>query len=229
MSSTQSAIKVATVSWKTFLTTAFVALCALSLLQNGQEQKTVMAMLQARELPPPQVDVVHESSIVYAGREYTYKFSGKLFSEANDHTLAHRIPKVGARKEESLPSIVFGVCSFGPAIVRRNLIRKTWGSIDSQVFFIIANPPLDGEVDNFTSMLMDEFEEYGDIIWVDIPEHYKHALTPKTFAFQHFANHHYLVRMDDGSRAVLDPSGKYAKTVDYIFKTDDDVFRWPWN
>jgi hypothetical protein len=59
---------------------------------------------------------------------------------------------------------------------------------------------------------------------LDIPENYRHALTPKSFAFMHFMNHHFLARIDDGSRAVLDPSRKSSKVIDYIFKADDDVF-----
>ncbi|KAL3909098.1 MAG: hypothetical protein SGILL_008224 [Bacillariaceae sp.] len=93
----------------------------------------------------------------------------------------------------------------------------------AQVFFMIANPP-DDKSGNASAMIMDEFNEHGDLVWVDIPESYRNALTPKTFVFQHFTNHHYLSRMDDGSRAVVDPSGNSATKVDYIFKTDDDVF-----
>lgn len=200
---------------------AVVGLCFFVLAQIIQQQRTFISVIKTSLW---QRVLVRHSSVIYAGRRYDYRYSAKLFAETNENTSVELGPAT-AKETQSLPNIVFGVCSFAPEIARRDLIRKTWGSMDdAQLFFIIANPPHDEDVDNVTAALLKEFDEYGDLIWLDVPESYYHSLTPKSFAFQHFANHHYLSRMEDGSRAVLDPSGKYAKTVDYIFKTDTDVF-----
>jgi hypothetical protein len=62
------------------------------------------------------------------------------------------------------------------------------------------------------SALISEFDKYGDLLWLDMPEHYRNALTPKTFMFIQFV------------RKILSRSSSSTLGVDYIFKTDDDVW-----
>jgi hypothetical protein len=170
-----------------------------------------------------QQSAMRESSFIYAGRQFQYRYSTKLFSDRDDYSDAIEVLKDDDTIISRLPNIVFGVCSFALDTIRRDLIRNTWGSQESQVFFMIANPTND-QTGNVTSMIMKEFHEHGDLIWLDIPENYRNALTPKTFAWMHFTNHHYLAKMEDGTRVVLDLNGKVALGIDYIFKTDSDVF-----
>ena len=60
----------------------------------------------------------------------------------------------------------------------------------------------------FEGGISEEFVKHGDLLWIDIPEDYRNALTPKTFAFLHFGC---MVAVSNMS-------------ADYLFKTDDDVY-----
>ncbi|KAL3919855.1 MAG: hypothetical protein SGARI_007099, partial [Bacillariaceae sp.] len=164
---------------------------------------------------------IHESSFVYAGREYRYRYSTKRFSESKD-TIPSTLLNATSEK---LPNIAFGICSVESNFLKRQLIRATWGSRHRrQTFFMVAGLFDNQQRPGAAKDTMDELQAHGDLIWLDIPEDYRHALTPKTFALMNFANHHFLGRLEDGTRAVMDASGKSATAIDYIFKTDDDVF-----
>ncbi len=125
----------------------------------------------------------------YANESYHYRYSTKLFSKN------FSIMRDGA---DILPTVVFGVCANAAKPVRRQAIRKSWGR-NVPVVFLVA-----GEWDNISQ----EFSRFGDLLWVDMPEDYRNALTPKTFAFIQFA-----------SRNAIP-----ALSLDYMFKTDDDVY-----
>ena len=180
--------------------------------------------------------LIRESSFVYAGRRYRYRYSVKLFSEAKQgipSTMVldnNSIQNATATTESVLPNMVVGVCAAAKRGIRRELIRSTWGASSKRdapssssptVFFMVGglwNA-------NGTTRLEEEMKEYGDLIWLDLPEDYRHALTPKSLALMHFVNHHYLGTLQDsGQRAVVHANGKSATPIDYLFKTDDDVF-----
>ena len=129
------------------------------------------------------------SVFVYANQTYHYRYSSKLFSK--------NFPLVRDGKE-SLPSIIFGVCANAAKPIRRQAIRKSWGR-DVAVYYLVAG--------NWNG-ISEEFVKQGDMLWVDIPEDYRNALTPKTLAFLHF-----------GSQVAMT-----KLSADYIFKTDEDVF-----
>jgi hypothetical protein len=98
---------------------------------------------------------------------------------------------------DGLPNIVFGVLSSAPQFAKRDAIRASWAYNESAVFILAGdwNP------------IAKEFDERGDIIWVNATEDYRTGLTRKTMAFIVFA------------AAKLSQSN-----LDYIFKADDDSF-----
>lgn len=145
------------------------------------------------DIPPTWLESSNVSfadhAFVYANQTYHYRFSSKLFSK--------KFPPIRDGRK-SLPPVIFGVCAHAAKPFRRQAIRKSWGR-DVPVYFLVA-----GSWDGIS----EEFFKEGDLLWVDIPEDYRNALTPKTFAFLHF-----------GSRTAMT-----KLSVKYLFKTDDDVF-----
>jgi hypothetical protein len=99
-----------------------------------------------------------------------------------------------------LPFVVFGVCANSKKPIRRHAIRRSWGQY-SPVFFIVA-----GDWDDISV----EFERQGDLLWIDAPEDYRDGLTPKSLGFIHFA--------------ATELDRRHHFPLDYIFKTDDDVY-----
>ena len=67
--------------------------------------------------------------------------------------------------------------------------------------------------------ILKELLVHDDLIWLDLPEDYRHALTPKSFMLMHFAHHHIVGVGDhnDNNKPSSSPS------IDYLFKTDDDA------
>lgn len=118
----------------------------------------------------------------------------------------YRFP--GDVDKNSILNIVIGVLSGGPSSKsRRASIRSTWGEGNS-VFFIVAGPWKEIE---------GEYNEYGDILWVDQPEEYisaildphKGALTFKTQVFMTAMYAHVI---------------KENPQVEFVYKTDDDCY-----
>lgn len=100
-------------------------------------------------------------------------------------------------------SIAVGVLSDAKTTWRRNAIRKTWGQEASNVFFIVAGP---------FEAIEQEYEEKGDLIWVDQDEVYLSdtgGLTLKTYVF---------------FGAMYDKVREANPHIKYFLKTDDDVY-----
>lgn len=134
---------------------------------------------------------------VYANSTYQYRYSTKLFAKS--------FPTMkDAGAETILPVVVYGVCANAGKPVRRNAIRKSWG-LHVPVYFLVAG--------NWESV-EEEFKRFGDLLWVDIPEDYRNALTPKTMAFVHFSS----------NKAIPAMAQALKRPVEYMFKTDDDVY-----
>jgi hypothetical protein len=113
------------------------------------------------------------------------------------HTLAYRVAPV---PKSSIEPIILGVLSeaTGEGPSRRHAIRTTWGN-GHTVYFIVAGRF--GDIEQ-------EYNQYGDLIWLDQPEVYRgetSVLTFKTLAFL---------------QIVRD----LFPRVSYAFKTDDDCF-----
>ena len=88
------------------------------------------------------------------------------------HTIYYRTKKSSFRKAKD---VIIGVLSKGPE--RRNVIRDTWAKDQKGIFFLVAGP---------WNVIAEEYETYGDIIWIDEEEIYqgeKSVLTYKTQSF----------------------------------------------
>jgi len=147
-------------------------------------------------------EISRNESFIYANTTYRYRYSTKLFSKS----FPIFQDDVGAT---TLPSVVYGVCANAGKPVRRHAIRKSWGR-EVPVYFLVA-----GHWDSIST----EFLRFGDLLWVDVPEDYRNALTPKTFAFLHFAS---LYAIPGLSHPVS--SANHPPLFEYMFKTDDDVY-----
>jgi hypothetical protein len=128
----------------------------------------------------------------------------------------YRIPKQSlirmtqSRAQTSLgiaekESIIIGVLSGSGIPERRTSIRSTWGYRRRNVFFIVGGPWED---------IQEEYDEYGDILWIDKEEIYiteTSVLTLKTETF--------LSVMYERVMKGIATSG-----IEYLFKTDDDSY-----
>jgi len=88
----------------------------------------------------------------------------------------YRIPK---RSIITSADVIIGVLSAaaGDGPTRRKSIRSTWGYRKEYVFFIVAGPWKD---------IAEEYQEHGDLLWIDKEEIYvteTSVLTLKTEAF----------------------------------------------
>jgi hypothetical protein len=137
-----------------------------------------------------------EETFLYANATYHYRYSSKLFSS--------KYPILQDGNGNVLPSVLYGVCANAAKPVRRQVIRKSWGK-ETPVYFLVAGS---------WEFVSEEFLKFGDLLWVDIHEDYRNALTPKTFAFIHFAS----------GKAIPAISEVSDRPVEYMFKTDDDVY-----
>lgn len=101
--------------------------------------------------------------------------------------------------------VIVGVLSSAgdPGPARRQSIRRTWASNRHAVFFLVAGPWED---------IAQEYEEYGDLLWIDEEEVYdgeRSVLTMKTYSF---------------FSVSYAATQKYNHPYTHIFKTDDDSF-----
>ena len=125
---------------------------------------------------------------------------------------------------------IVGVLSVPSNAKRRKTIRETWAKDESGVFFVVAG---DWE------LISEEFFAFGDLIWIDVKEHF-HKITYKTSAFfvvvdrltrEFNINYNYALKTDDDSYVALDRveaflehlSEDKAVRPDYIGKCNDDV------
>ena len=127
---------------------------------------------------------VLEDTVTISRRSFMYRYPSTLTSSrTSDKTEA--------------PVVIVGVLSRTENFNARHSIRNTWASKNSgRVFFILSGP--------WESPLLNEFELFGDIFWMDMPEEYL-RITYKVQAFFHAVNSH-------------------VESYDYVIKTDDDSY-----
>ncbi len=103
--------------------------------------------------------------------------------------------------------IVIGVLSGAGIPERRRNIRSTWGYAKYNIFFIVGGPWND---------IQEEYDTYGDILWMDREEIYiteTSVLTLKTEAF-----------LSIMYERLMGSSTSTQSQVEYLFKTDDDSY-----
>jgi hypothetical protein len=137
-----------------------------------------------------------QSHFVYGQKSYAYRYSPKLIAEMKQEIERHR----QQQQKLQLPVLFFGVCANPKKRRQRQAIRESWAQ-DAVVLFMVA-----GDWDE----VAEEFQQQGDLLWIDGPEHYRNGLTPKSLGFLHFASTQVYQR--------------HHLPFDYIFKTDDDVY-----
>jgi len=128
-------------------------------------------------------------------------------------------------------NVIVGVLSSSSNAERRKTIRATWTKDRLGIFFIVAGD---------WSLVAEEFYTFGDLIWIDVEEHY-HKITYKTAAF--FAvvdrvtselniDYAYAMKTDDDSYVALDRIEAFLKHLndenkavkpDYIGKCNAGV------
>ncbi len=121
----------------------------------------------------------------------TFRRSNVTMGQAN---YSYEVILKSQNLNHSLARLLVGVSSVNSNFAKRQAIRRTWGASAWRRYFMVAG--------NF-STVENEFYLHKDLLWVDIDEDYKSALTPKTMAFLHFAN---------------------SMKIDHAFKTDDDMY-----
>ena len=100
-------------------------------------------------------------------------------------------------------NVAVGILSAAASKNQRNSIRETWAKGRDGVFFIVAGP---------WEAVEEEYNQYGDLIWVDQKEKYRtqtSGLTFKTYVFL---------------AAMYDKVRQANPHIRYFFKTDDDVY-----
>jgi hypothetical protein len=116
--------------------------------------------------------------------------------------------------------IVIGVLSSaagrGPS--RRNYIRSTWAYRKRNIFFIVAGE-WDDEIQN-------EYDNYGDLFWIDREETYDSEDSVLTFKSQSFVTVMYNKLMTLEEEAEEEEEEEYSDNanVSFLFKTDDDSY-----
>ena len=202
---------------------------------------------------------MEELSFVYANNTYRFRFNPSKVEEMILQRSQQRRGRYNDNDDEwvnqkQLPTIMFGVISTAATKrrqLRRDAIRSTWGR-NVPLLFLVAEPfnNISSSIStttgknqdnddvsvtfNSTKLVLEEFERYGDLLWLDVPEHYR-ALTPKSFMFLQFARKILQKSSTSSSRSNIgDDSSTNTNSssnhrvlippIDYIFKTDDDVW-----
>ena len=123
---------------------------------------------------------------------------------ASCHRIFYRVPLESferAAGESTIVGVLSSAGGEGPA--RRNSIRSTWAKNRAGIFFLVAGP---------WNQIADEYNQYGDLIWIDEEEIYskwESVLTWKTYSFIAIAH-----------ELSLKVNGQYSN----LFKTDDDSY-----
>ena len=208
------------------------------------------------------VTTMEELSFLYANTTYRFRFNPAkveemIFQRSQQHRSRH-----GDGLLNQLPTIMFGVLSTAATKrrqLRRDAIRSTWGR-SVPLLFLVAEPFKNASssitsttrshnednvsvTNDSSDLVLEEFERYGDLLWLDVPEHYR-ALTPKSFMFLQFARK--ILQKSTMSSSSSSSSFSSSRPnngedlsnnknnnihhrsaippIDYIFKTDDDVW-----
>lgn len=159
-------------------------------VEEAQKQARIQAEC-SKILPPPQIwGMEHEDShVTELSCVYTH----------------YRIPRASVQNIEE--SMVFGILSHGTkGRSERDTVRETWGK-GQKLFFLVA-----GEWDS----IVDEYNELGDLIWVDQEEKYREGIRPTKGALT-FKTQVFFAAMHD---VVM----KENPNVKYFFKTDTDSY-----
>mmetsp|Transcript_37722 Transcript_37722/g.82198 ORF Transcript_37722/g.82198 Transcript_37722/m.82198 type:complete len:333 (+) Transcript_37722:126-1124(+) len=157
----------------------YAGLLALLVLFKSNQPTTCHGTSTSRPLPP----VWEEDVATVAQTNVTYRVPAR--------TLA-------AFEEQPDEQILVGVLSAPNNDERRSIIRKMWAHRHSNVFFIVAG--------NWTE-IQEEFEAFGDLIWLDRKESYR-GLVWKTatmiVAFQkQFQNYRHILKTDDDTYILI--------------------------
>mmetsp|Transcript_6238 Transcript_6238/g.15687 ORF Transcript_6238/g.15687 Transcript_6238/m.15687 type:complete len:545 (+) Transcript_6238:46-1680(+) len=208
----------------------------------GRESSTAEPTEYAEEVDGEKTKTIikiEELSFMYANTTYNFRYHPSKIDE-----IIQRSWRSQQQQEEPqqhwLPTIMFGVLSTSKnRQMRRGAIRSTWGK-HVPLFFLVAEP-FDNKTNNNANtnnnqpeqeqssskskskspskeLLVSEFQKYGDLLWLDVPEDYRNALTPKSFMFMQF------VRKILQSSSQSNSHSQSMIPIDYIFKTDDDVW-----
>jgi hypothetical protein len=159
-------------------------------VEEAQKQARIQAEC-TKILPPPQIwGTEHEDShVTELSCVYTH----------------YRIPRASVENIDN--PIVFGVLSHGPlGRSERDTIRETWGK-GQKVFFLVAGNWED---------IQNEYNELGDLIWVDQKEIYRDGVSPKQGALT--------FKTQVAFAAMHDIVMKENPNVKYFFKTDTDTY-----
>ena len=123
-----------------------------------------------------------ETEVFLSGSKLRYRYPTNFGSNSNN--------------KNNGPVLVVGVLSSARKPDGRLAIRNTWAEDHpNQVIFLVSGS---------WESIKQEFYDYGDLLWVDMPEDYN-LLTYKTQAFLHATEAH-------------------VDTYDYVMKTDDDSY-----
>lgn len=122
--------------------------------------------------------------------------------------ILYRISQYNIRYDPQRKPIIIGILSSGLGADRRQSIRQTWASaqtnVYANVFFLVAGP--------WTDSLSSEYETYHDLLWINEEEVYdgeKSVLTYKTLSFV---------------SVFYELSKKLNWDFSYLFKSDDDSY-----
>lgn len=138
----------------------------------------------------------------------------KLDDNINDHPdsgvttiscnqIHYRIPKSSLQKIDH--EIVIGVLSGASTKGRRTSIRSTWAYRKKNVFFIVAGP---------WDEIKQEYDEFGDLLWINREEVYVTETSVLTFKSESFFSIFYKIFMNDN----------HNNKIRYLLKTDDDSY-----
>jgi hypothetical protein len=175
------------------------------------------------------------------------------------HSIQYKINKssILGMKQSSNP-IVIGILSAGgndKSFERRQTIRDTWAYNQTGIFFLVAQPfststttttttsinhhhndeKEEGREMLSSSSLQDEYETYGDLIWINEKEVYNgetSVLTYKTLSFVNIIHDIVLevekeYSMSDATSSTITTTSNTSSSssfVKYLFKTDDDSY-----